>query len=826
MKQNKNALYALAAVLTMSTAVAGIAMADADIEVKAYTPPVIAAPEPIVPAPQPVYIKEEVKPIVVEQVQKVVAEPQPVVVNTVYVEEAVQAQPVVETVPCNRPAHDCNMVVQPMPVQPAPMVAPQPEPVANTSAPCDGPEEECNRVPPADKDGSLFPGGKCSHCTDSKKETEPAPQPVAQAASQPEPFVYTGIPCDDDDEDCEYVPSPDKDGSLFPGGECSSCTRKKVKVPGTCNRCARQAERRLELRNYVSYTPVVYEAMQRNCCQMAPIALDHVDFRIKKKGVDGPYTSRLGNYRFRIFGCRRFNKEARLNSGRILEKNINFNTVFEEAVGDCYKVLPAPKDLCLQTVPEEMPEYILTAEITNYFMNVCDEYDWNNAEKKNSRNGTSEITVTWRLMNLTKSEVLWKGESTGYGELYDGEKNGENKLIERAFADAASNLRAMTGFEDRLMQRLAPQEIAAQRWSIIEEERALNPIKCGYRKEYDCAHTCEIGNPAFDAAKCQTSCGCTAPTCQAPVVEVKPEPAQPCYAVVEGVKVPAPCEQPVVQPVVQPIDTCYNAAGEFVENSVCRVVDDTWVDTGDTTALDTLCVTASNPCQKLTPETMYRMRSSVVQITSPNGRKGAGLLISDRLILTSGDLITPTNNSYDIKTVRNTKMSGRAVRINPSKNTALIMLDESTEYTPLALNLNLPEVGKDGFLTLGVLNVDDFKDGEDYLENSAKIEGYRYSEDKGAEILANTFIQNVTVGGALFYKDCTVSGMAHSGIKTDDGMDVYVPTETALRSLGISICNHEYVEESPWQQTIYKPVTQQIQIIQQAPEVMPVQERK
>ena len=558
---------------------------------------------------------------------------------------------------------------------------------------------------------------------------------------------------------------------------------------------ARQ-QRQLELRNYVPYTPVVYEAMQHNCCQMAPIALDHVDFRIRKKGVDGPYSSRLGNYRFRIFGCRRFNKEARLNSGRILEKNINFNEVFEEAVGDCYKVLPAPKDLCLETVPSEMPEYILTAEITNYFMNVCDEYDWNNAEKKNSRNGTSEITVTWRLMNLTKSEVLWKGESTGYGELYEGEKNGENKLIERAFADAASNLRAMTGFEDKLMQRLMPQEIAAQRWALIEEERALNPIKCGYRKEYDCAHTCEIGNPAFDATKCQTSCGCTAPTCQAPAVEV------------------------------QPVESCYNEAGEFVESSVCQVVDDTWVDTGDTTSLDTLCVTASNPCKELTPETMYRLRSSVVQITSPNGRKGAGLLISDRLILTSGDLVGNNNSSYQIKTVRNTEMSGRAVRINPSKNTALIMLDQSTEYTPLALNLNLPEVGRNGFLTLGVLNVDDFKDGEDYLENSAKIEGYRYSEDKGAEILANTFIQNVTVGGALFYKDCTVSGMAHSGIKTDDGMDIYVPTETALRSLGISICNHEYVEESPWQQTIYKPVTQQIQIIQQAPEAMPVKERK
>ncbi|MBR3502490.1 MAG: hypothetical protein IKO06_06255, partial [Alphaproteobacteria bacterium] len=273
-------------------------------------------------------------------------------------------------------------------------------------------------------------------------------------------------------------------------------------------------------------------------------------------------------------------------------------------------------------------------------------------------------------------------------------------------------------------------------------------------------------------------------------------------------------------------NSCIDESGQLIQNGSCQIVDDTWIDTGDVKDLDKLCVIATDPCKALTPETMYRMRSSVVQIESANGRKGAGLLISDRFILTSGDLIDSKDNSYKIKTIRNEELSGRAVRINPSKNTALIVLDQSTQYTPLALNLSLPEVGRDGFLTLGLLNVQDFKDGQNYLENSAKIEGYRYTEEKGAEILANTFIQNVTVGGALFHKDCTVSGMAHSGIKTDDGLDVYVPTETALRSLGISICGHEYVEESPWQQTVYKPVTEQIKIIQKAPEVMKKKDRK
>lgn len=636
-----------------------------------------------------------------------------------------------------------------------------------------------------DRDGSLFPGGPCKSCS--------------------------------------------KDGSLFGGGPCKTCSKDGSLFPGPCKKCE---ERRIEyvsspaIQNYVMYTPVVYEAMQHNCCAMAPLALDHVDFRIKNTGIDGPYSSHLGNYRFRIFGCRRFNKEANLNSGRIMEKNIKFATVFEEATQDCYKVLPMPKDLCLQTTPVELPEYVLTAEITDYFMNICDEYDWDSSQKKDQRNGTSEMTVVWRLMDLTKTYVYWKGESNGYGELYQGEVNGEVKLIERAFADAVSNLRALPGFEDQLMKRVDPVSLAAQRNALVEEERALNPMKCGYLKQYECVKNCEISRPGVDMSQCMPTCGCAQPC---------PMGGCGCNQTPAPVMTPMPAEVIEPMPVVETgavietheiVESCIDENGNVRTDGQCHVVDDTWVDTGDVTALENLCIVTANTCQNLTPETIYRMRSSVVQIDSPNGRKGAGLLISDRFILTSGDLIDPSNNVYKVKTVRNVEMTARAVRVNPSKNTALLMLDTPTEYTPLALNLSLPEVGRNGYLTLGLLDVTDFKDGENYLENSAKIEGYRYTEEKGAEILANTFIQNVTVGGGLFYKDCSLNGIAHSGIRTNEGLDVFMPTETALRSLGICICGQEYVEESPWQQTVYKPVTEQIKIVQQAPEEMPTKERK
>lgn len=824
MKKQTKILYALTVALGISTAIAGIAAADADVEVKAYTPQAITKPQPLVAMPQPVYVHEEIKPQPVAQPepkpeliyhsavtepapQPVMAVPQPIYLTS---PTPPPAQNVVQKADkrgcrkcnkcgCNRPQPMMVPAPAPMPcqtggcMQPAPMPMPCPtggcmepapimveEPVV-APAPCDAASGECNRVPPAEKDGSLFPGGECSNCAGGKK---PATKP-----------------CDAASGECNHVPPADKDGSLFPGGECSNCAggKKPVEEPlpeaQPCD-CAEPVTE-APLVNYIPYTDTIYQSVQRDCCQMASLALDNVDFRIKEKFSEGLYSNRIGQYRFRIFGCRRMHKDARLNSGRILEKNINFHKAFENAVDSCYKVLSAPKDLCLQAVPSELPEYVLTAEITDYFMNICDEYDWDKAEKKGQRSGNSEITVTWRLMDLTKNVVYWKGETTGFAEVYDGEKDGEIKLIERAFADAASNLRAMTGFEDQLMQRVPDETISAQRYAIIEEERALNPIKCGYRKEYECTGSCPISGPDSDISQCLQTCGCADETCGQEV-----------------------------EPVKVSVASCYNEQGNFVESATCKMVDDKWIDTGDVKALDTLCITTADPCQQLTPETVYRMRSSIVQIESPKGKKGAGLLISDRYILTSADLVDYTDNTYKIKTIRNQEMSARAVRVNPGKNTALLMLDSSVEYTPLALNLNLPEVNRSGFLTLGLLDVKDFKDGEDYLENSAKIAGYRYTEDKGAEIMVDTFIQNVTVGGALFGQNCTVSGMAQSGVRTDDGLDVYIPTETALRSLGISICNYEYVAESPWQQTVYKPVSTQIKIIPQAPEVMAPKDRK
>lgn len=626
----------------------------------------------------------------------------------------------------------------------------------------------------ADKDGSIFPGGNCPGC-----EGEPH----------------------------------DKDGSLFPGGSCVSCYNSGPLIDtGPCETCKEKTPV-----TEIAYTPYIYNAVARDCCSMAPLYLEHVDFRLNSEHTSMPYGDKLGNYRFRIFGCRRYDKEAVLNQGRILEKDMNFSKIFEEVTGDCYNLVKIPDDLCLQTTPSPLPEYILTAEITDFFMNVCDGYNWNAAQKENTRTGSAEMTVAWKLTNLTKSDVLWEGTTTGYSDLDRGETNGEIQLVESAFADAVSNLRNLPGFEDQLMIRLSPEELSAQRNALIDEEIALNPAKCRFQEELQCAKQCEITRPGTDIFQC--------PAAVETVIDI---PAVPVAAPVEIEQEVIIGESSGSVSNHQIFDNCIDEKGGIISGGNCTVVDDTWVDfKNDIQSFDSLCIVDRPPYDILNAENLYKVRASVVEIINHDGQKGAGLIISESFVLTSANLILKDQNNYTMRTINGKELHGRAVRINPSKNTALIMLDQPTEYTPLSLNLNLPKVGQGGFMTLGILDVNNFADGENYIDNNGKVAGYRYSEDKGSEIMMDTFVQNVTIGGVLIDSQGTITGMAHSGRKTESGMDLFLPTETALRSVGLSICEKLYEKNSPWQQTVYKPVTERIlKSAPKAPEAMAVKDRK
>lgn len=785
------------------------------------------------------------------------------------------------------------------------------------------------------------------------------------------------------------------EGPIFGDNDCTrrTCggamfgpqTCKRIKLP--CEDCGDQpkpVKPRPHIKNYVTLEEDIFQTIHHRCGDFAPLQLEWVDFRIKK-GRDRTYSRRLGNYRFRIFGCRRDQRHAVLNEGRIIQKDMEFIRIFEDKVSDCYNIVKIPNDVCLSGVNKPLPEYVLTAEITDYFMNLCDEYDWKDAEKANLRTGSAQMTVTWRLMDLSKSNVLWKGESNGYSEVPDGEYNAEMILIERAFADAVDNLRQLPGFEDQLAVRQTPEDLEAQKQALIAMERMNDPVKCQYQPEIKQAQTLcplqENGGTAADGQMCtaQTEpellsiCPADNPDCSGSIEElggsagngqyaqdnqtlILDQPAQDYsdteVAVAEVTSVeesgdtidmggslnareaeiadaaakaenrtvqfdefgnaielsggaedsgtppdfcpldadgnpqcgeqitveegnyeeeyacedgnfcepsmfeflheedrscsPSPvpflhkenrgCEPSIFddlfgtkpscaleeeqeimvedfieQPYCQPESDLYiEESGGFEESGNFVEEDGGVIDFGGAvetdgqswTALDIppeetqnmiernqLCVVNRGPYDKLTPENIYKVRASVVGVTNANGMKGAGLLISDQFVLTSADLIVKDNNRYRLKTINGVELSGRAVRINIKKNTALILLDEKTQFTPLSLNLELPEIGTGGYMALGLLK--DSEGGEGYLDNNGKVSGYRYSDEKGAEIIVDTFVQTVTVGGALIDEHGTINGMSHAGKKFEDGPDLFIPITTAINSVGLEICGQE-----------------------------------
>ena len=674
--------------------------------------------------------------------------------------------------------------------------------------------------------------------------------------------------------------SCDKNGSIFGGGPCKTCDKNGSIFGGApCNgpACRPEKTNPKYIQNYILYDDSLYSAIHRQCGDFAPLELEWVDFRLKNGMDNNGYSRKLGKYRFRIFGCRRDTKNAILNEGRILEKDMSFIEIFDDMVSDCYKVVKTPNDLCLRA-DSPLPEYVLTAEITDYYMNLCDEYNWDEAKKEDKRIGSSEMTVVWRLMDLTKTNVLWKGKSVGYGEVEDGEYNGEIVLIERAFADAVDNLRNLPGFEDQLSKRLSPEELQRQRNALIDMQRQMEPVKCQFSEEIKVME---------DSGSVSSGYGMNEGWINVPEAKMvdgqiveNSGSASSGFGAAEGGNVTE--LQMVDGQIVENSGSVSSGSGaaegsnvtelqlidgQIVETSgasasgygmaeggnVTEIITTGGVVTEDSGVVsdgaamyeveaveplpsdmsamiesDSLCIREQPDYDNMGPENVYKVRTAVVSVANAKGKKGAGLLISEQFVMTSADLVDRSNNSYALETINGKKLKARAFRINPKKNTALLVLDKPTQYTPLSLNLELPAVNKDNFMTLGLLNFTE-GEGEGYLETGGKVSGYRYDEDGTSQIVIDTFVQSATIGGVLIDEKGRITGMAHTSRPIKDGPDLFLPIETAMKSLGVGICGKEFPQPKPkpqksWRQKSVAPLIENT--VQKAPEAMDVKERK
>lgn len=727
-----------------------------------------------------------------------------------------------------------------------------------------------------------------------------------------------------------------------------------------------------------------YAYLHHNRSSYAPVKLEFVDFRIPRGQKFDEYETKLGDYRFRIFGCRRFDKEVYLNQGRAMQKDMRFFDVFFEQMNDYYPVVVDKSNPYYIYSDKAQPEYILTAEITDYFMNVCDEFDWNEADKKNLRTGTSEMTVTWRLMNLAKDKVYCKGTTTGYGEMKHGEYKGETLLVERAFGDALTKLPQIDCYNEQVSQRIAPEQIEAQLEQIAYMEGRKDNFRNQYKKEINGIELLQsCGSGFIDETGAATGTGTTTMTTtvnsvsydgdttgRGQIIDIKTTGTEykiggymdengnivssssiideygnvmgsgsrvrgyidekgnfvavtsKGMAIAKGQEVTGFIDENgnfiatgsvTKESIINENggvtgngqkDGYIDENGNFVtagtaisensgvsgngsttvetktailrqrglnglqlssdcqevrldENSCSTIkvvknnitwADDYWLDVplNQTSSLKTMesrsaieemfsdsknsfCILSVPPYENMSPENLYKLRASVVSVENPYGRKGAGLIISDQLILTSADLIDKRSNNFTIRTINGVTFSGSAFRVNPNKNVALINLDEKTKFSPLPLNIALPPVGKDMFMALGLLDLND--GGENLLDTQGQVIGYRYTEEKGAEIIVNTDIQSQTLGSTLIDKNGNVTGLSHTGVRAKEGGDLFLPIETALKSLGVDICGVKYVYKkrpAAITTTVEKRISTAIDSHSggQAPEVLKAKERK
>lgn len=672
----------------------------------------------------------------------------------------------------------------------------------------------------------------------------------------------------------------DRDGSIFGGGPCKTCDKNGSIFGGApCNgpACRPEKTNPKYIQNYILYDDSLYSAIHRQCGDFAPLELEWVDFRLKNGMDNNGYSRKLGKYRFRIFGCRRDTKNAILNEGRILEKDMSFIEIFDDMVSDCYKVVKTPNDLCLRA-DSPLPEYVLTAEITDYYMNLCDEYNWDEAKKEDKRIGSSEMTVVWRLMDLTKTNVLWKGKSVGYGEVEDGEYNGEIVLIERAFADAVDNLRNLPGFEDQLSKRLSPEELQRQRNALIDMQRQMDPVKCQFSEEIKVMEDSGSvssgygmnegwinvpeakmvdGQVVENSGSASSGFGAAESGNVTELQMVDGQIVENSGSVSSGSGAAEGSNVTELQlvdgQIVETSGASASGYGMAEGGNVTEIITTGGVVTEDSGVVsdgaamyeveaveplpsdmsamiesDSLCIREQPDYDNMGPENVYKVRTAVVSVANAKGKKGAGLLISEQFVMTSADLVDRSNNSYALETINGKKLKARAFRINPKKNTALLVLDKPTQYTPLSLNLELPAVNKDNFMTLGLLNFTE-GEGEGYLETGGKVSGYRYDEDGTSQIVIDTFVQSATIGGVLIDEKGRITGMAHTSRPIKDGPDLFLPIETAMKSLGVGICGKEFPQPKPkpqksWRQKSVAPLIENT--VQKAPEAMDVKERK
>ena len=491
--------------------------------------------------------------------------------------------------------------------------------------------------------------------------------------------------------------------------------------------------------------------------KLAPIKLEYVDFKINRNRTAEEWGKDIGRYNFKLFGCKRAEKNVVLNEGRAMRRDMKFDNVFFEELNELFPVIVRkdnpyfPYSISAER-PDLLPGYVITAEIKDLFINVCDQYDWRTRTYSQLRSGSSEIQVLWRVMTPFNRKLYWEDTTRGYAEIQTPVRDGEVRLIEKAFADALIRLIGMPGFLETMRTVPNPEELRkakAEFDALVYEHKKYKRLQSSYRRKrmkfyidrehlQDNLEKMDLGGRSL-TEEMEKGDGDMRELRElerrfANGEELTPEELERLQAMRKELSGVPLAEEPQTE---QDLDDSVGSGiagrglrdkgdgsgifarllteppltkgvfgqvlrtvplGRFLEEfSLSSDLEKENNKFGFAVSPVDGWITIDNqkPFRYLSPIRIYRIRSSVVAVTNEE-EVGSGLIISPSLVLTNYEIAKKT--TY----VKTEFLDGRIVpsmvlRVNKDKDVALLYMppSEFDEYNwPIPLRLDLPAVGE------------------------------------------------------------------------------------------------------------------------------------
>ncbi|MBO4521298.1 MAG: trypsin-like peptidase domain-containing protein [Alphaproteobacteria bacterium] len=602
--------------------------------------------------------------------------------------------------------------------------------------------------------------------------------------------------------------------------------------------------------------------------KLAPIKLEYVDFKINRNRTVEEWGKDIGQYNFKLFGCKRAEKNVVLNEGRAMRRDMKFDNVFFEELNELFPVIVRkdnpyfPYSISAER-PDLLPGYVITAEIKDLFINVCDQYDWRTRTYSQLRSGSSEIKVLWRVMTPFNRKLYWEDTTRGYAEIQTPVRDGEVRLIEKAFADALIRLIGMPGFLETMRTIPDPEELRKAQeefYLLANEHKKYKILQSSYRRkrtvfyiererERVLSELEKMGalerpfDDDLDKGDGDLHSLQDLERRLAAGETLTPEELERLKALQKELAgVPLAQGKKNEQNIEDSMGAGLNGRGLSDQNDnglfgrglgekgdgsgvFARLLTEqplskgVWGHVLQSAPLGRFLeeyalpgdlekeknkfgfavspvdgwITIDNqkPFRYLSPARIYRIRSSVVAVTNEE-EVGSGLVISPSLVLTNYEIAKKT--TY----VKTEFLDGRVVpsmvlRVSKDKDVALLYMPpaEFDKYNwPIPLRLDLPEVGEK-FYAIGT----PMRGGYEGAMEHGKVAGYRFS-NAGVDILTNTNVQSVTLGGILVDESGNAIGLAHAGKSLIDSRDGFIPIGDAFDALKVRIRDRD-MDETP-----------------------------